>query len=389
MKKIERRIKKIYAFILEIVLVVMLYPLARILFNKKSIYIFSERGYEAQDNGYYLYKYFREKHPELEAYFVIDKSAIDLDRFDEKDKIIKYKSLKHRVIFYASKYCISTHIWGYTPNIDFYSILLKKGFFREKKLISLKHGITKDDIPNLYADKTKLDLLIAGAKPEYEYMLKHFNYTDEVLKYTGFARFDGLYEQDLKNQILIMPTWRSYLYLLEDDSFATTEYYHAWSRVLSDEKLMQTLEERKLQLVFYPHFELQKYVGLFVEGTNNVIIADKDSFDVQKLLKESKLLVTDYSSVFFDFAYMNKPCVYYHFDREKYLKQHYNKGYFDYETMGFGEVLFSHDEVIKTIINYIENDFELEDKYKARATAFFEIKDKYNCERIYNEIKNL
>ena len=43
-------------------------------------------------------------------------------------------------------------------------------------------------------------------------MLQRFGYKRDVLKYTGFARFDGLYNYNVKNQILVMPTWRKYLH---------------------------------------------------------------------------------------------------------------------------------------------------------------------------------
>lgn len=43
-------------------------------------------------------------------------------------------------------------------------------------------------------------------------------------------------------------------------------------------------------------------------------------YDVQQLLKESLLLITDYSSVFFDMMYMNKPVIFYQFDENQYRK---------------------------------------------------------------------
>lgn len=48
-------------------------------------------------------------------------------------------------------------------------------------------------------------------------------------------------------------------------------------------------------------------------------------------------MVTDYSSVAFDFAYMKKSLVYAQFDREAFFEgQTYDEGYFNYETDGFG-----------------------------------------------------
>ena len=93
-------------------------------------------------------------------------------------------------------------------------------------------------------------------------------------------------------------------------------------------------------------------------------------------------MVTDYSSVGFDFAYLKKPLIYYH--RESFDEFHYNKGYFNYQTMGFGDVVKTEDELVNKIIEYIDNDCVMEDEYKLRVERFFKYNDKNNCKRIYD-----
>lgn len=389
MKITYRRVKKLFVFILEAVLLVVLYPIGKVLYGKKDVFLFSERGYEARDNGRYMFDYFRRNHPEISAYYVIDFKSEDIDQVRQLGNLVHYKSLRHRILFFGAQYCISTHIYGYTPNIDFYTRLFRRGWFADKKAVSLRHGITKDDLPQIYKNNIKIDMMVTGARPEYEYMLSQFGYTEETLKYTGFARFDGLHDVRTENQILIMPTWRNYLYMLSQKEFLETEYYKCWSSVLADPALAAALEEKGIRLVFYPHFELQKYVHLFRASSENIIIADKEHYDVQTLLKESKLLVTDFSSVFFDFAYMLKPCLYYQFDKEKFFGNHYRKGYFGYEEMGFGEVTETHEVFMETLLQYINMNMEMEEEYKTRAVSFFDIRDTRNCERIYHEIMKL
>lgn len=388
MKVYLRKIKKLFIFCKEFVLLLFLYPCSRI-WKEKDIYLFSERGYEAKDNGYYMYRYFKEKFPEKCSYYVIDKNSEDIKKIESLGGVVFYGTIMHRIKFYQAKYCISTHIGGYTPNIDFYLKLLNKGFFSDKKIVSLKHGITKDDIPQLYAKNTRLDLLIAAAKPEYDFMLKQFEYKKEVLKYTGFARFDGLHTYETKNQILIMPTWRKYLQEVSKKDFINTEYFIKWNQLLNDNELIEAIEKENIDVVFYPHFEMQKYIDLFKSSSNKIIIASSDKYDIQNLLKESKLLVTDFSSVFFDFAYMIKPCVYYQFDKNKFVDGHYSKGYFDYEMMGFGEVTSSNKEIISILKEYIRRDFNMKDEFKRRAENFYELHDDNNCKRICEEIIKL
>ena len=64
----------------------------------------------------------------------------------------------------------------------------------------------------------------------------------------------------------------------------------------------------------------------------------------------------------------------------------FDKGYFDWKTMGFGEVIEEEDILVDKIIEYIENDCIMEDKYKERVDKFFKYNDKNNCKRVYDWI---
>lgn len=389
MSELIRKIKKLLIYIREIVYLVLCWPIAHVVGKRREIYLISERGHEARDNGSYMFRYFGKYHPEKEVYYVIDCDSEDLKNVEGYGKLVWYGSFRHHVLFYAAKYCISTHIFGYTPNIDFYAGLIRKGKFSDKKYVSLKHGILKSNIQNLYAEKTKLDLLISGARPEYEYIRENFHYPEGVVQYTGLARFDGLHDFKVKRQILVMPTWRNYLYLLSRKEFGESQYYKAWSAFLKDPRTKALLEAHDLQLVFYPHYELQKYVDMFKTDSDRIIIADKEHYDVQTLLKESCFLITDYSSIYFDFAYMQKPCMYYQFDRAQFYGEHYKMGYFDEARDGFGETVYDHEELMTYFTGYVQNGFAVKDLYAERINGFFELHDCNNCARIYNEIAKL
>ncbi|WP_257940879.1 DegT/DnrJ/EryC1/StrS family aminotransferase [Bacteroides muris (ex Fokt et al. 2023)] len=79
------------------------------------------------------------------------------------------------------------------------------------------------------------------------------------------------------------------------------------------------------------------------------MIASWEKYDIQELLKSSAIMITDYSSVFFDMIYMKKPIIFYQFDEEKYRKYQYGEGYFDYHHNAFGNTCSSSDLVIKEL----------------------------------------
>ena len=105
----------------------------------------------------------------------------------------------------------------------------------------------------------------------------------------------------------------------------------------------------------------------------------------EKILTEASLMVTDYSGVQFDFAYMRKPIVYYHPDT---LPPHYESGGIDYPTQGFGPIITNHEAVVDEICRYMENGCKTDAEYIDRANDFFEFDDFDNAKRIYEEIYN-
>ena len=56
---------------------------------------------------------------------------------------------------------------------------------------------------------------------------------------------------------------------------------------------------------------------------------------------------------------------------------------------GFGEVAYDYDTTVNLLIEYIENDCKLKDKYKERIDSFFEFNDKNNCQRILEKLLEL
>ena len=388
MRKIIKHINEtIKLFLAEIIGHIMM-------LNKKNreIYLIGERKNEAKDNGYHLFKYVRNEHPEDQFYYVIEKDSKDLNKISGLGNIIYYDTLKHYIYYVMSKKLICAHVGSCTPDAAICWILEEKKIIKKYKIF-VQHGITKELIPSLMYENTGFNEFICGAKPEYEFVKKEFGYKEDSVKYLGFCRFDNLHNFVVKNQILIMPTWRKWIPSATWTSnetkekivkeFLETDYYKNYNELINNDELIYYLEKNNMRTIFYLHYEMQGYRELFKSKSDRVIIGDDKSYDVQELLKESKLLITDYSSIAFDFAYMKKPIIYFQFDREEYDKKHYSKGYFDYERDGFGIKVNDINRLVKGLKLVKIND----KKYIDKVDKFFEIYDGQNCERTYDEIK--
>lgn len=362
------------------------------LFNIKeysNCWLVSERGTDARDNGYFFYKYLVENHKDIDVRYVISSDSPDLDKIKKIGKYIIYGSKEHYIAFITSSMLIGAHLMGFSPDMGLFCRLQRYGVLKNKgKLVMLQHGITKDYLDFWKPDDLKLSLLISGAYKEYKFLIERNGFSKDVIKYTGFARFDNLKKIKSK-QILFMPTFRKYMHFMSDKEFIDSEYYKYVNGLINNKELIELLEENDLNLVFYIHYEFQKYIHLFNNSSNRIVIAKINEYDVQELLINSCLLITDYSSVFFDFAYMEKPIIYYHFDDDTYRKYHYAEGYFSYKKDGFGPVVDNEDDVIKYIKLYINNDFNIDKKVKEKINSFFSYHDNHNCDRIYEEIIKL
>lgn len=361
--------------------------------SQKNLWLIAERKTEAQDNGYWMFRYIVENHPEINVRYIIEKDSPDYQKLlPWKDKVVEASSFTHYMLIWKVKYAVSTHFHTYFPyrvNLQFFVIFLKR-LNKQCRLVWLQHGITKDFLPGIYKNRINVDMLITGAKPEFDYFNQRYDYPSGIIKYTGFARFDQLHDVHVnKNQILFMPTWRKWL-TEEGEIFKSSDFYTNYCSLLNNEALHSLLIKYNVKLIFYLHSKFQVYTHLFSELNlpENIIVADNNHYDVQQLLKDSAMLITDYSSVAFDFAYMKKPLIYFQFDEEEYRKMHYSKGYYDYRD-GLGIHTTNIEGLIDALRNCIEHNFINEEKYSNKFLQYFPLHDTSNCERIYRDICKL
>lgn len=357
----------------------------------KDVWLISERGDDARDNGFFFFQYLRKEHPEIKCYYRIKKSSPDYKKVKELGDVVESDSLLNGVLYYSCKNVISTHSNFGCPNWKVINYFDRKKILKPRgKKIFLQHGIIKDMLDGLMYPTFRTDLFICGAQPEYNYVKENFNHKDGVVVYTGLARYDKLYlgKDEFKNkkQVLLMPTWRTSLSRIEEKEFLKSDYYNKYQQLLLSEELTNLLEKYGYELIFYPHYEIQKWIHNFKSKYDNVKIADMVHYDVQQLLINSSILITDYSSVFFDFAFLRKPIIFYQFDYMQFRESHYKKGYFKYED-GFGPIVDNVEDIVKYIEKYISHG--MEQQYMNKADMYFKYFDCKNCDRIYECISKL
>ncbi len=364
---------------------------------RKDLWLLCDSRYEAGDNAYHLFKYLREEQPQVDAVFALDKTSMQYEKVKALGKVVQYGSIKHWIYYLVADKNVSSQKMG-KPNAAICYVLEVYGILKNKRAF-LQHGIITADLTFLHYPHTKMKLFVTSTKDECEYVDKVYEYPKGAVQELGLCRFDALHKYDANpKQLLIMPTWRMYIrneISGNEESlaaeFMNTDYYKFWNGLLEDKDFIDFIEEENIDVIFYPHREMKAFLHCFNFKSKNIKLLSYKECEVQTVLKESALLVTDYSSVSMDFAYMKKPLVYYQFDYEQFRSGHHPEGYFSFKDDGFGPVCETWEDVIRSVKNafHKENGFVNEDKYLSRHERYFDLYDSDNCKRNYEAIAKM
>ena len=368
--------------------------------KRKPVWLVSDRATLAGDNGEAFFIYLRNNHPEIDTRFVISEDCEDYNRLKQIGPVLKKDSFKHKIVSLVSGYILSSHAENeiYIPLRS--RIEPFKDFGYSTKFIFLQHGITQNNISGwLKKSKKNFFGIVTAAVPEKDSFLQNeaYGYGEENIWLTGFCRFDRLNDKKEK-RIVIMPTWRKYLMSVYDpvndvwslkDGFNESSFYKFYNGIINSEKLITAAKKYGYMVEFFPHPTLRPHLERFNKHVDVEFLDSKTAY--RDIYSRSSLVITDYSSAAFDFAYLRKPIIYTHFDIEEFyggshICDDFGRGYFDYERDGFGEVEYDLDSTVDRIIEYMEDDCKLKDIYRKRINDFFAFDDKNNCKRVYEKI---
>lgn len=367
--------------------------------KKKKIWLFFDRLDKADDNGEAMFRFLCTKKPsDIDYYFVIGENSPDYERMKTFGPVVPALSFEHQVLLSVADYVVTSQLNGYVENPYGETEECFRDLYHRAKVVFLQHGVTKDN-QTKWLNRFNQDLygLVAAAPMEYQSFLETpYFYDTNTIWYTGMPRFD-LMEDKTEKYILVMPTWRQkYMkqVLLEEtqtykwfpnEEFDDSSYIKVYNSLLCNEKFKKMCKRKGYRIIFMPHPIVQPYVDRFKAPEDVIVFNYNVSW--RDLFEKCALMITDYSSVAFDFAYLNKPVLYYQFDRDEFFSSHsYKEGYFDYKDMGFGEVVSEEAELLNCLEYYLNTNCKSRQKYLDRIKDFFGYQDRNNSQRIYERI---
>lgn len=360
--------------------------------RRKTWLLFEALSSTAQDNAYVFFKWLLENNrTENVPYYIIRRDSPQFDKLSSfPENVIEYGSFRHLFEVLACRALISSQGREHAYYLHAKSSLYKRALLK-KPLVFLQHGVTafkRSPFQKFPRKPGTADLIIAVSEEEKRIMIEHWHYDPLEIAVTGFPRFDVL--EDLSRDqprplVLVMPTWRGWLPDLDDDAFRQTSFYRSYQGLLDSPELHRWLDENDAELAFLGHVRIAGQSGIFHTRHPRVRLVEFGAEPVNVLLMKAALLVTDYSSVAWDFAYMGKQVHFFRFDLPKYLAVH--GSYVDLEKPDFGVVHKDLGQLITTLrsTDLIEDPDTVEARRAAMSRAFA-YSDKNNSERVYQTI---
>lgn len=362
----------------------------------REAWIILDRPGKADDNAEHFYRYIHKSHPEVNAYFLLQRSSEDWGRLDKEGfRLIDFDSDENFIACLHAQNIISSDAVG--------EVMYPAGRgvidYTNKNFIFLQHGVIKDDLSRWLNGK-KIAAIVTTTSAEYESFIgkeSPYQFSSDQVILTGIARYDALREISKavdKDFIVVMPTWRMSLRdslqgltgLLRTEAFVNSEFGRNWIEFLSSEELQSLAKNSGSKIVFLPHPALTELTSSLRLPEYISHFKDLD-LTFQEVLGRSKLYVTDYSSVAFDAAYIDSPVLYFQFDQDTFFNEHsYSKGYFDYEEDGFGPVTTTVDAALVAAAELVATDRKLHRTYEDRRNSTFVLRDGLNCERTFKAI---
>lgn len=372
----------------------------------RDAWVLMDRIFEADDSGERLFEHLRAHRPDINAWFVLASTSADWDRMRQAwgKRLVRRGSLSWRLLMVRATWLVSSHA---DRDVVMPLELTRLAGRRPWRFAFLQHGVMKDDL-SVWLNPKDIDMFVVSTKAELESVVADgtaYIYTTKETRLTGLPRFDRLLRkarevgEDDRRLVLVAPTWRSWLAEpLESPElrrgvvggFRDSEFFRSWRAILSSQAIAAAAADAGVRVAFMPHPNFQN-LHAEIELPEHVEWLSFAGNDVQGLYARCALLVTDYSSVAFNVALIDRPIVYFQFDRDVVMSGAHlgRQGYFDYERDGFGPVTTTVEDAVDAIVQALAAGPRPSPEYQRRIDDTFTVRDGRACERVVAAIEEL
>ncbi|MGD9897506.1 MAG: CDP-glycerol glycerophosphotransferase family protein [Calditrichaceae bacterium] len=411
MTTIVSLIKQIYFFGKKItVYLLLLFPYWFGFFvpRNKNLWVFGAWfGERYSDNSRYVFEYVNKNEPSIKAVWLTRKKEI----IDE----VRNQSSSAEMIRSWKGYWMSCRAGAVIVTCDLRDVN-RIGLSRAK-IIQLWHGTplkkigfddkitTNPDRPVFYTLLKKIwyilfpfmedrwDMLISPSEFVSQRLSSAFNLDLSKIPVTGYPRGDVIlnhtsdphveifrsvrFEYNVKNIIFFLPT-------LRERTTGKIDLFHDLDFDAFNKFLIENDAWFFVKMHFY-HLKANK-PGLMERDHSRIwFLTERELPDINYALPDTDILITDYSSVFFDFVLLNRPVIFTPFDINDYLAKD-REFYDDYDRLIPGPQCRNWDEVMEKLSDLIKGKDNYIEKRLHAQKLFNTFIDTDNSRRVVREI---
>ena len=346
-------------------------------------------------DAYSLFEKMRKKG--IPAYYVVRKQTALYQKLAAENKLDNVIVLNFSTRTHPNEFMQKIHQVLYRTKCVLTSFGENSGtadlFFKRHpswKYVFLQHGtifMKESVLYNGYLYPEKFDKFLVCSDRE-ENLFKKYDFPADKLIKVGLPRWDLLKKlpKPKEKSILLMLTWRR----MQPFQFEQSLYKQNLLKLVHNAKLKEYLKQNNISFYFAPHHAILGNTGInFNVVDNNIKIIEQGA--VSKYIRQCSCLITDLSSVAFDFMFQNKPVVFYILDRGDPVLGRFDAmdlKRFHYKRFILPDVYFDEDAVVNRVIEYCENNFKIDDRTRKIYDSFFYTKENIR-EQLIKELEKI
>jgi CDP-glycerol glycerophosphotransferase len=363
---------------------------------KKNLVIFeSFLGKQYSDNPRAIYEYLSENYAEYQLVWSVDKRFTH--NFEHKGLVyVKRFSFKWLFMMARAKYWVTNSrmpLWIPKPRhctyLQTWHGTPLKRLAVDMDEVHMPGTSTQRYKENFIKESSNWDFLISPNGYSTEIFRRAFQFEKEMIE-SGYPRNDYLYlanNSDTINKIkqtydipldkkviLYAPTWRdNQFYAVGKYKFDLDLDLSLMREKLGDEYVIIL----RMHYLVSENFDLGPYEGFAFDFSNHE--------DIRDLYLISDLLITDYSSVFFDYANLKRPMIFYVYDIDMY-RDKLRGFYFDFENQAPGPLVKTTKQVIDTIKEIESEEFQVPISFNSFYEKFCYLESGQSSKRVVEKV---
>ncbi|MDW4347257.1 CDP-glycerol glycerophosphotransferase family protein [Staphylococcus saprophyticus] len=369
--KIARKVAGIYKFINR---------------NDKINVFFEKEASKAVESGKYVFESAASNQSiKSKNVFILDKKSQQYPSMKKKwnNKIIERFSFKNYLYVFLADYFISSELSNHVINTRIFNDKLNDKI-KATPLYFLQHGIIfmkpHDNPQNSGFHKKNMTNNIVKSVVSSDVEAKEFNimgYNDFDIMKTGLPKLDGAKLSKDADKITYMPTWRPWEESeVLNGNIQRTTYYQSLMDIINVFDQAGMLD--KLQIA--AHNKFAEFAKSHFGNYKNIFVEDPTD-----TLTNSAIYITDISSIILDAAYRGSYPIFYWKDFDTIIEKHGGTTPVN-EDNAPGAVVYSENELIKTVKEVIKNNYKISNQIKENYKKINEFDDNRNTERVIVEL---